>query len=553
MESGTMSDSFSQWFRSFASCCGARQKQPKRPGDKKGGNRNVVVTRGYAAMRDHHDPVPKGPARTIHEVDKVDEIDEVDERPPPKRRRPASRRDSAAKAWFGRSSTSVRRLQISEPTNFRHVRSESFQLPECQPPPRPAPPRPARSRPRSFRPIELSIYQPHNRLSAILPHLESAIAEPPPARLAETRSEPEPRERVRSAMSFHLPRNHSRHGSTASESAPPKIPPKSRARAYTAPSAAPGTERIVERIASAILEKERLQAEIDRVVERQSIYLGRPLTGYDMRMFPRGACAGPGLTAAGWEPMPSIPAVPAAALSFAERLSAERPRTAPSRSRSAPEPDPIQELPELADAGEEAQPRTLASPCELYASPTAYESLRISPVAAPAATDLDLPLAPPLPLVLRPPLRKKKSFSRVSSWLFHPDEAVSSSHLSTTAAIVTTSPRPVREADGFYQCLAPPEGLPRTSMETSSSVYTWETRETDDDDDDDDDLESKTVPTTTAWSPEQTPKQGSRDTTPVIEVDKAGLEEDMAAGPVMVRAAVTEPIDHRPLSVGVAI
>ncbi|KAL1838240.1 hypothetical protein VTJ49DRAFT_2874 [Mycothermus thermophilus] len=501
-----MSDSFSQWFRSFASCCGARQKQSKKQGDKVG-DRNIVV------IRDHQ-TVPRGPVRNV---------DEVLEKPPQKLRRPASR-DSAARAWFGRSSSSVRRLQISQPTNFRHVQSESFQLPPHQSPPRPAPPQPTRSRRRSFRPIELSIYQPHNRLSAIMPHLENAITEPPPAHLAEKRTEFGARERTNSAMSFHLPRNHSRHGSTVSESTPPKIPPKSRARAHTAPS----TERIVERIASAILEKERLQAEINRVIERQSIYLSRPSTGYDMQ----------------FEPMPSIPAVPAAAPSFAERLGTERPRTAPSRSRSAPEPDTIQELPELANT--EVQPRTFTSPHVIYASPVSYAPPHVSP----SATNLELPLAPPLPLVLRPPLRKKKSFSRVSSWLFHPDETVSSSHLSMTATAVTTSPRPIKEADGFYQCLAPPEGLPRTSMDTSSSVYTWGTHETDEDAD----TESKTVPTTTAWSPEQTPKQGSRHTTPSIGADKTGLEKEVAVGQVSVPAAepevaglaVAEPMGHRP-------
>ena len=81
-------------------------------------------------------------------------------------------------------------------------------------------------------------------------------------------------------MSFHLPRRHTRQSSAVSDaSTPPPIPPKSRARAYTAPS----TERIIERIASKLIEKERLQAEIDSIIERQSLYLSSgPSPSYDM-------------------------------------------------------------------------------------------------------------------------------------------------------------------------------------------------------------------------------------------------------------------------------
>jgi hypothetical protein len=155
---------------------------------------------------------------------------------------------------------------------------------------------------------------------------------------------------------------------------------------------------------------------------------------------------------------------------------------------------------------------------------------------------LERPLAPPLPLVLRPPLRKKKSFSHVSNWLFRPEgegeaEGGDDSSPTTTA---TYTPRPVKESDGFYQCVAPPEGLPRTSMETSSSVYTWTTSDEDED-------EAKTVPTTTAWSPEQTPKAGSRHTTPVIGVTKGEFEKEVGGG-----LEVANPIAPRPMSVGVA-
>lgn len=126
--------------------------------------------------------------------------------------------------------------------------------------------------------------------------------------------------------------------------------------------------------------------------------------------------------------------------------------------------------------------------------------------------------------------------------------------------VFTTSPRPVKASDGFYQCVAPPEGLPRTSMETSSSVYTWETGADEDDSDGEED-EAKTVPTTTAaWSPEQTPKQGSsRHTTPVIGAGSlagSGFEtETMTMGGGAGGLGVVNVVNtngHRPLSVGVA-
>jgi hypothetical protein len=331
---------------------------------------------------------------------------------------------------------------------------------------------------------------------------------------------------------------------------PPRIPPKSRARAYTAPN----TERIVARIASAILVKERLQAEINTVIQRQSIYMGRPMTGFDMSgAYEPSSTARSVLTFTGIEPMPSIPALPAEAPSFAERLSVDdRPRTAPSNMRSSMT---VQE-----------KTLELTAAAQFQSSPTAFTSPRYddnnnktntnSPSEQSDSESIERPLAPPLPLVLRPPLRKKKSFSRVSNWLFQPEgnphaddenSTDSSPTMTFPTTTTTTSPRPVKESDGFYQCVAPPEGLPRTSMETSSSVYTWETNG--DEEEDDDEEEAKTVPTTAAaWSPEQTPKQGSnssRHTTPVIG---AGALKGFGEGGLQV-VGMDAP---RPLSVGVA-
>ena len=90
-------------------------------------------------------------------------------------------------------------------------------------------------------------------------------------------------------MSFHIPRRpvppggsvfESPHGSD--QSVTPQRPRPARVRAYTA-SDSPSTimEDLVERVASAMLERDRLQEKIEDVIERQSIYsCSRPSTGY---------------------------------------------------------------------------------------------------------------------------------------------------------------------------------------------------------------------------------------------------------------------------------
>ncbi|KAL2148516.1 hypothetical protein VTH82DRAFT_2070 [Thermothelomyces myriococcoides] len=561
----------SSWLAPFTSCCGGfrRRRRSSQSGDVTEQDRTLTpigVERNSAIVRDQPTAISPPSAEPAWPSDRINEKTlEREGSGKAKLWRTASRESSTRRNWFTRtSSPSVRRLQISGPTDFRHLRSESFQIPSG--------PQESRPRPNSFQPIELSIYRPENRLSAILPHIECNITPPPRVYTgngsnwedSSTTLAPEAtlaHERSYSTMSFHLPRKHSRQTSDASMS-PPRIPPKSRARASTAPN----TVRIVERIASAMIEKERLQAEINSLVERQSLYLNsRPSTGYDMRRL---------------EPMPSIPALPAAAPSFAERLSNDdRPRTAPSRSHST---TPFEGTPELTVSAQSSPPqrynRFTIQNQNRYGSPSTSSS--------DGRSTADIPLAPPLPLVLRPPLRKKKSFSRVSNWLFDPEDGASPTVSATAAAVhTTTSPRPVKESDGFYQCVAPPEGLPRTSMDTSSSVYTWETGGNSDSDDDAADAGTKTLPTTattaTTWSPDQTPKQGwsssTRHTTPVLGGPErpafgfergASVPSSAAAGTGV--AAVSDEgeqeggghgVDdngdananvHRPLSVGVA-
>lgn len=264
-----------------------------------------------------------------------------------------------------------------------------------------------------------------------------------------------------------------------------------------------------------MIEKERLEAEIESVIERQSLYVNsRPSTAYGLEGESL-LTLGPALSLrrvcsqkTELEPMPSIPALPAAAPSFAERLSTERPHTAPSK--------PV-EIPRREKSFAEASAAFNAPPRPLNPS---RSTPRIN------GRPVDIPLAPPLPLVLRPPLRKKKSFSRVSNWLFPGDEGQHQRDISLDS--VTNLPKPVTDRQGFYQCVAPAaaEGTRRSSVDTVSTVSTWTTEE------------DRTMPTT--WSPGSSPVVKQDTPTPTID--------RRAAAPPFGRGNAA----HRPQSVGVA-
>ncbi|KAI1806178.1 hypothetical protein F4811DRAFT_512136 [Daldinia bambusicola] len=130
-------------------------------------------------------------------------------------------------------------------------------------------------------------------------------------------------------------------------------------------------------------------------------------------------------------PMPEIPALPPNAPSFSERLSSDRPRTAVSQTSA----------------------RT---------SYKANSSRKVESRVPP----------PPLPLRLRPPLRKKKSFSRVSTWLFPGGEPNRDISLDS----VTNDPRPMTDTDGFYK-VADFEDNRRCSIDTLSTSSDWTVEE----------------------------------------------------------------------------
>ncbi|KAL2754413.1 hypothetical protein ACRALDRAFT_1076138 [Sodiomyces alcalophilus JCM 7366] len=469
---GTFSQAYTRWLSLISQCCAPLSACLDDKAD--GSPATTEEKRSVAVLRDQPAPVSM-PMSMPFAGPRQDSCQRETRRLAAENESPAGFgspvtercRSSPAAAM----ATTLRRPQISGPSDFRRLDSESFHFPQYTHLQRVSrrPPLPP-----DFRPIELSIRTPGKQLSPILPLFEfpSTMSLPPSAHVPGKRDDdcnlgPD---RSYSPMSFHVPRKPTASPPTLQDELPPKIPPKSRARAYTSPN----IERMKERIAYAMIEVEKLQREIDSVMERQSVGAAnsRPSTAYSM-------------TPLDMEPMPSIPALPPAAPSFAERLSTDRPQTAPS------------------------VPSAVRIPCRAKTFAEASAAFITPP---PSRGSEDQPLPPPLPLVLRPPLRKKKSFSRVSSWLF-PSEGGSDGQQhqrQISLDSVTNLPRPIKGREGFYQCVAPGGQTGRQSFETLSTVPTWET------DEDEDEDGSRTVHTTT-WSPGSTPVTKPDDVTTPLE------------------------------------
>lgn len=360
----------------------------------------------------------------------------VVERPASAWRRGGRRNFSVQKRMWSRVPSSTRRTRISAPTNFQHISTGSLQFPPASR---------ARQRPRSFRPLELSIHAVNNYLSPMIPDIDQerqrCISPPRPAHTragsfdsdASTLGDQE----SSSSSSFHIPRRPVPRRSTTSSdgngNSPPRIPSRSRLRAVlTSPER---VDMMVERIASAMLEREILQSEIDSIVERQSVYTdSRPSTAHGV--------------VEKIAPMPSIPATPAAAPSFAERLSLDRPQISPRQAVATGVP-----------AGKE--------PPNFDFSHLPQNRPRLN---TPPITELiQRALVPPLPLVLRPPLRKKKSFSRVPTWIFPGGGGGSGGAEHQRDRGVSFDS--VTNNDGFYTCIAPESG--RDSIATISTFSSW--------------------------------------------------------------------------------
>ena len=169
--------------------------------------------------------------------------------------------------------------------------------------------------------------------------------------------------------------------------------------------------------------------------------------------------------------------------SFAARVSLpladQRPKTAPAKTVHIP-----------------TRLKSFTEASAAFTTPPQSQSPSASKFRTP---EQSLPPPPPLPLVLqppRPPLRKKKSFSRVSNWLF-PEHTRNISLDS-----VTNTPKPVTSREGFYQCVGLAQSAPtRTSVDSVSTVSTLESE-----------LDEPTPPTT--WTPQSSPGgAGKRDVT----------------------------------------
>ncbi|PQE33259.1 acid phosphatase protein [Rutstroemia sp. NJR-2017a WRK4] len=350
------------------------------------------------------------------------------------RSRASSRTSFSPKRSFSSRHQTPARLQISAPYNFQHHVETSY----IREPPKVV----VRPEPK-LRPLELSIYLPGNRLSP----LPEFGPEDPEHQLPHMRSE--------SALSFRVPRKpllstvvERRSLSTeellnALVDDLPNPTPRTRLRSNTEPAA-------YERVKSALLEKIELDQklkEIDEAIERRSIYLASRPGSRASRADSRLEYARPTSRASrvsrlerresiyseSTEPMPLI--LPERILPHADR----RPSTAPSRPRR-----------------HKSTSTTLSTSSTIRPPPLLKER----------------PLPPPLPLVLQTPTLnpRRKSLSRVSSWLFPSPETAHSRHMSIES--ITNTPKPVTSREGFYQCIEVKE-LESPQSEVSSMATSW--------------------------------------------------------------------------------
>ncbi|KAI1110876.1 hypothetical protein F5Y14DRAFT_443690 [Nemania sp. NC0429] len=414
-----LSGMFNSWSHCILQCC-----QPViYHFDEKSHDHDELDHHSFAIIRNEPSFMPRP-----NPVSLGNTSDTTKQERAPRKRHGSGWSSFSARNLLGQSDTDTslpRRPRISGPSNFRHVYSESFHFPDYTSSQLQLPPA-------SFRPLELNLNTSDTRLSPILPHFNysSPPVTPPPR--AYTTSSPSvsdspamSHERSLSSTSFNIPRRPVNGGPMfeppRSHSSTPQRPPPARMRGYTSPSPPPPPimEDLVERVANAMLERDRLQEQIDDIVERQTIYTNsRPSTAHGQPEM---------------EPMPEVPAMPPNAPSFSERLSSDHAQGAAT-------------IPPTRTRYEANSSRKIEG--------------RIPP--------------PPLPLRLRPPLRKKKSFSRVSSWLF-PAGAEQPKEIGLDA--LTNAPQPVTNDKGFYQVARPEPARRASSFDSESTVSDWTVEE----------------------------------------------------------------------------
>ncbi|KAH0496532.1 hypothetical protein TgHK011_003886 [Trichoderma gracile] len=424
------------------------------------------------------------------------------ELPRPSWRQKVQRTFSSSQPGFSSRSRAQRdgtrpQLQISAPFEFRHVDSGSFQFPfPAQRPSRPWESPLTPDTPETpFEPLQLNVLSSGKELSPMLPDFDFPSEMTPPSLVhlpaRPFRDDSSPcHQRHTPSPSFHIPR---KNVAAPPSSRSPEVLPlqlasdkQTRTRAYT-PS---DMETIKERVAYAMNEVEQLQRKINDIIERQSLYTAsRPSTAHSMaRTIPEAT------------EVPVIPALPPAAPSFAERLNTEV---------SLPNTGPVTASVHISQL--EAYEETLDSIRQFSQSRRAQQASPPPP-----------PPPPPLPLVLRPPLRKKKSFSRVSTWLFPDSDRARKQSMDS----VTNVPRPIKGSEGFYQCVTPPRRPLRQSTETFDTLSTWSTND-----------EDRTVPS--AWSPRSTPSKNGREEDEDVFIDRrATFGMNNVAGPAAINVGV---------------
>lgn len=417
----------------------------------------------------------------------------------------AGNRSAKSQIW---PQPSPRRPLISAPSDFRHLNSGPFQAPRDED-----------SRPKagqdnlphgnSFRPLELSIYQPGNRISPILPHLDAAslISTPPQAHMTsfhrgwsyEAMSR---RKQGYPSSNFRIPRRLVVAKTRSSVQSLTKREP-ARVTGRTSVYKRPDVDAIKERVASALIEVERLQEQIDEVIGLQGLYTrsrptsrsssGRRTTG---EYLVAEIAVRPDILSrcrVGSQLPPPVPALPPAASSFSRRLKTELQIQTSEPNCSA----------STTDSGR--------SPVEKSGSVA-----NASAASRPGSGKLSSSSAQKMTIASPPPLRKKKSFSRVSSWLFPGPEENSGESMDEGGKLS----RSMKRKQELYHCTAASSGSPgRQSCDSSASVSTWTTDDGED-----------TAPT--AWSPDSTPvskqpmsgiNREAADEESVLPLGKAGI------------------------------
>lgn len=191
-----------------------------------------------------------------------------------RRPQPSGKRKAAFEA-------ASRRPLISAPSNFRHLHSGSSHLGRFRSPLQ-LQPCFAHHEP-LVRPLDRGILCVPEGQVTLHMDLGGVMTPPPPAYMARHLDGDDHELLAQSnfsPLSFHVPRRRVTATCTSidgREGLTPRVPPRAqgRARPYTAPQ----MEAIKERVASAMIEAERLQQQIDEIMERQSFYANsRPST-----------------------------------------------------------------------------------------------------------------------------------------------------------------------------------------------------------------------------------------------------------------------------------